>query len=280
MRPSDVADRVGQERETVLGAPVRERGSTVRPFPASRRLVTAAVRAGRRIVPMHGLLEVDITTARRLLAEADPPLSLTAFVVASLGRAAAAHPEVHAYRDWRGRLVQHRQVDVQTLIEVPTVHGPFGLVHVIRDCDIRSVADISAELRAVKTDPASTTAGRLLGTVAPALGHIPGLYRVMFAAMSRSRRVHDTSGTVQVTAVGMFADGGGFAIAPPTLASLVVVVGGLSTRPCAAGGHIEMRDMLNLTVTVDHNVVDGAPATRFGAELRQLMQAAAVLTAP
>lgn len=80
----------------------------VRPFPGSRRLVTAAVRAGRRIVPMHGLIDVDITAARRLLAERAPPLSVTAFVVASLGRAAAAHPEVHAYRDWRGRLVQHR----------------------------------------------------------------------------------------------------------------------------------------------------------------------------
>lgn len=266
MLPSDITDRA-----------VRARGSTVRPFPPSRRLVTAAVRAGRRIVPMHGLLEVDITRARRLLAEVDPPLSLTAFVVASLGRAAAAHPQVHAYRDWRGRLVQHRHVDVQTLIEVPTTDGPFGLVHVVRDADIRSVAEISAELRAVKADPGSTTTGRLLNTVAPILGRIPGLYRMMFAAMSRSRRVHAASGTVQVTALGMFAGGGGFAIAPPTLASVVVVVGGLSKRPCAVGDRIELREVLDLTVTVDHNVVDGTPATRFAADLRSFMQTAAVL---
>jgi pyruvate/2-oxoglutarate dehydrogenase complex dihydrolipoamide acyltransferase (E2) component len=226
---------------------------------------------------MHGLFEVDITTARRLLAEVEPPLSLTAFVVASVGRAAAAHPQVHAYRDWRGRLIQHRHVDVQTLIEVPTGDGPFGLVHVVRDADIRTVAEVSAELRAVKTAPGSTTTGRLLNTTAPALGRIPGLYRMMFAAMSRSRRVHLASGTVQVTALGMFADGGGFAIAPPTLASLVVVVGGLSRRPRAVDEHIELRDVLDLTVTVDHNVVDGAPATRFAADLRRLMQTAAVL---
>ncbi len=277
MSPSDATGRVGHESKTVLPRVVRERGSTVRPFPPSRRLVTAAVRAGRRIVPMHGLFEVDITTARRLLAVGDRPLSLTAYVVASLGRAAAAHPQVHAYRDWRGRLVQHRHVDVQTLIEVPTADGPFGLVHVVRDADIRSVAQISAELRAVKTDPGGTTTGRLLNTAAPILGRIPGLYRMMFAAMSRSRRVHLASGTVQVTAVGMFADGGGFAIAPPTLASLVVVVGGLSKRPCAVGDRIEVRDVLDLTVTVDHNVVDGAPATRFGAELRRLLRTADVL---
>jgi pyruvate/2-oxoglutarate dehydrogenase complex dihydrolipoamide acyltransferase (E2) component len=256
--------------------PARERGVVVRPFPSSRRLVTAAVRAGRRIVPMHGLFDVDVTAARLLLAENGPPLSMTAFVVASLGRAAAAHPQVHGYRDWRGRLVEHRHVDVQTLIEVPTEQGPFGLVHVVRDADIRGVAEISAELRAVKAGSAS---GHLLDTVAPALGRIPGLYRAMYAVMSRSRRARLATGTVQVTAVGMFGGGGGFAIAPPTLASLVVVVGGLSRQPRVVDDRIQICDVLDLTVTVDHNVVDGAAATRFAADLRRLVQTAGVLTA-
>jgi pyruvate/2-oxoglutarate dehydrogenase complex dihydrolipoamide acyltransferase (E2) component len=281
MNPSEVTEREGGGQDHILGvgpAPDRERGVTVRPFPSSRRLVTAAVRSGRRIVPMHGLFDVDVTTARRVLAEAVPPVSLTAFVVASVGRAAAMHPQVHAYRDWRGRLVEHRHVDVQTLIEVPTSQGPFGLVHVVRDADLRSAAEISSELRSVKTDAAATTTGRLLNTLAPAAGRLPGLYRAMYAAMSRSHRVHLATGTVQVTAVGMFADGGGFAIAPPTLASLVVVVGGLSKRPRVVGERIEVREVLDLTVTIDHNIVDGAPATRFGADLRKLLHTAAALT--
>src|SRR3954451_8621693 len=145
----------------------RERGIEIRPFPSSRRLVTAAVRAGRRIMPMHGLLDVDVTEARRLLAAGDPPLSTTAFVVASVARAAAAHPEVHAYRDWRGRLVTHRHVDVQTLVEVPTPQGPFGLVHVVRDADVRDIADISGELRAVKADATATATARMLDRLAP-----------------------------------------------------------------------------------------------------------------
>lgn len=260
--------------------PVRERGVTVRPFPSSRRVVTAAMRAGHRIAPMHGLFEVDVTVARRAIAQNEPPLSFTAFVVASVARAAAAHPEVHAYRDWRGRIVEHRHVDIQTLIEVPTPQGLFALVHVIRDADIRAVAELTAELRLVKTQHASTTSGRLLDTVAPLVGRLPGAYRALFAVLGRSRRAHLASGTVAVTAVGMFADGGGFAIAPPTLASLVVVVGGLGRRPCAIDEKVEVRDVLDLTVTIDHAVVDGAPATRFAADLRRLMQAGAVLTPP
>ena len=250
----------------------RLRGVDVLPFTTSRRAVTAAVRAGRRIVPMHGLLDVDVTEARRLLADHRPPLSITAFVVAAVARSVAAHPEVHAYRDWRGRLVRHHQVDVQTLVEVQTGQGPFGLVHVVRNADIRDVADISAELRGVKADVSSTTTGRALQRLGPAAGRVPGLFPALYAVMSRSVRAHELTGTVQVTAVGMFAGGGGFAVAPPTLASVLVVVGGLSRRPRVVDDDVAVRDVLDLTVTIDHNVVDGAPATRFGADLRRRMQ--------
>ena len=228
---------------------------------------------------MHGLIDVDVTAARLLLNDHEPPLSFTAFILASAARAASAHPQVHAYRDWRGRLVQHHHVDVQALIEVPTAQGPFALVHLVRDADIRGVADISDELRAVKADARTTRSGRLLDTVAPAAGRIPGLYRAMFAVMNRSRRVRLATGTVSVTAVGMFADGGGFAIAPPTMASLVIVIGGVSRRPGVVDGRVEVCDVVDLTITVDHNIVDGAPATRFAADFRRLIHSAAAMEA-
>jgi hypothetical protein len=171
-----------------MSGPARARGLDVLPFPSSRRAVTAAVRAGRRIMPMHGLVEVDVTDARRLLADHEAPLSTTAFVIAAVARAVAAHPEVHAYRNWRGRLVRHRHVDVQTIVEVATAQGPFGLVHVVRDADIRDVADISIELSRVKADMSSTATGRALQRLAPIAGRVPGVFPVMYAVMSRSVR--------------------------------------------------------------------------------------------
>ncbi len=173
-----------------MSGPARTRGLDVLPFPSSRRAVTAAVRAGRRIVPMHGLVEVDVTEGRRLLADHEPPLSTTAFVIAAVARAVAAHPEVHAYRDWRGRLVRHRHVNVQTLVEVPTAQGPFGLVHVVRDADIRDVGDLSIELGRVKADMTSTGTGRVLQRLAPLAGRVPGVFPAMYAVMSRSVRAH------------------------------------------------------------------------------------------
>jgi pyruvate/2-oxoglutarate dehydrogenase complex dihydrolipoamide acyltransferase (E2) component len=256
----------------------RPRGAEVRPFPATRRLVTGALRIGARTAPMHGLLDLDVTDAERRLAASDPPLSFTAFVIASAARAAAEHPEVHAYRNWRGRLVTHRHVDISALVEVPTADGPFPLVHTVHDADIRSVADITDELRGVKAGPASGGT-RGFERAIHRLGWVPGLIRVMYAFLARSVSLRQRSGTVAVSAVGMFAGGGGFALAPLTLMSLQIVVGGISDRPRAIAGHVEIRRVLDLTVTIDHTIVDGAPAARFGARLRRFIEEATVLQA-
>ena len=61
--------------------------------------------------------------------------------------------------DWRGRLVTHDHVDVGTLIEIAGPDGPLPLAHLVRDADVRSVADVSDELRAVRAAPAAAAAG-------------------------------------------------------------------------------------------------------------------------
>jgi hypothetical protein len=45
-----------------------------------------------------------------------------------------------------------------------------------------------------------------------------------------------------------------------------------------ADGQIEARDVMDLTIVIDYNVVDGAPATRFAAQLRELIETAAVIS--
>lgn len=235
------------------------------------------MRTGRRIAPIHGLVSLDVSEARSRIERGPEPLSFTAFIVATVGRAAAAHPEVHAFRDWRGRLVTHRFVDVVTIVEVIRPDGSFPLAHLIRDADIRSVADISDELERIKADPANSPSGIRLERTRPAILRVPGAFRLLYAAMARSPRMRRMAGSVSVTSVGMFGGGGGFGIAVPTLATLGVVVGGISERPVVVDGVVEVHEVLDLTVTVDHNIVDGAPAARFVQDLRQLIESAKVL---
>ena len=272
------------ERRTVMpadvGAGPRRRRVEAQRFPSNRHLVIAALRAGRHKTPMYGLLDVDVTLARCLLAAVDPPLSMTAFLAASVARAAADHPEVHACRDWRGRLVTHQFADVSTMVEIATVQGPFPIPHTLRDADIRSVPDLSAELHQVKTEPLATPSARWAERYAPWATRIPGLIPVVYAVMARSIASRRQIGTVAVTSIGMFAGGAGYGLTPLTLMSLELIVGGISQQPRVVDGQVEVRDILNLTLAIDHDVVDGAQAARFAAELREVIETAAALTDP
>ncbi len=236
--------------------------------------MTEALRVGRSKVPIHGMVDVDVTEARRRLRAVDPPLSTTALVTAAVGRAAARHPEVHAYLDWRGRLVLHRHVDIATLFEVTTSAGTFPLAHLVVDAHTRSVAEISAEIRAIQGDPSASPGGRLLGRGLSRVAAVPGLIGLGYRLANRSVRLRERTGTAAVTSVGMFGGGSGFGIAAPTVPSLGIVVGGISPRPRVVDGEIVVREVMDLTITVDHRTVDGAAAARFTAELRHLLETA------
>ncbi len=58
------------------------------------------------------------------------------------------------------------------------------------------------------------------------------------------------------------------------------MVGGMARRPKVVDDQVAVRDVLDMTLTIDHNVVDGAPAARFAARLRELIERAAVLSTP
>ena len=78
-------------------------------------------------------------------------------------------------------------------------------------------------------------------------------------------------GTVGVSSIGMFGKFPGWAI-PLGIPATLIVVGGLNQKPGVVKGKIEIREYLNLTITVDHDLVDGGPLARFVSLLTELME--------
>jgi pyruvate/2-oxoglutarate dehydrogenase complex dihydrolipoamide acyltransferase (E2) component len=79
-------------------------------------------------------------------------------------------------------------------------------------------------------------------------------------------------GMVTVTSVGMFGGGHSDWGLTPTPEWLALVVGGAAWKPAIVEGRIEPREILNLTVMFNHDVIDGAPATRFTRRLVELIE--------
>lgn len=79
-------------------------------------------------------------------------------------------------------------------------------------------------------------------------------------------------GTVALTSVGMFGGSRSGWGLTPTGSSLGLVVGGIAWKPAVIEGRIEPREILNLTLVFDHDVIDGAPAARFARRLVDLIE--------
>ncbi len=78
-------------------------------------------------------------------------------------------------------------------------------------------------------------------------------------------------GTVGLTTVGMFGKGSGWGI-PLASHALWITVGGIGEKPGVVDGQIDIREYLSLTLSFDHETIDGAPAARFTQRLIDLIE--------
>jgi pyruvate/2-oxoglutarate dehydrogenase complex dihydrolipoamide acyltransferase (E2) component len=249
----------------------------IKPFPLSRRLVVDAMRLGRRKPAIRGLIEVDVTEARRRLhlhrEETGESLSFTAFILVCLGHAVEANKYMHAYKDWFGRLVLYDDVDANTIIEIDLQGQKFPLAHVIRAINRRTVRDITDEIRAVQSDPALSIGSKTRRRAMMAFLMLPGVIRraVYRVINSNPHWAKKYIGTVAVTAVGMYTEGGGWGIGS-SLYNLGLTLGGIANKPGVIDGRIEIREYLCVTLDFNHDVIDGAPAARFAARWKELVE--------
>lgn len=248
------------------------------PFPKARRFMEEAIRSTHHKPMMHGLLEVDVTTARAHLQEVKATTgespSFTAFVIACVGRAVDEQKYVHALRRGRQHLMLFGDVDVLTWIEREIEGEPYVLPCVVRAANRKTFREIHDDIRTaqvqdvVKIEVGGAKASQLL----PAW-----LFRPYFSLATRIGKWFPGEwkkrwGTVTVSAVGMAGKGAGWGIPPSSPSICWITVGGIGRKWEDADEPSAYRDSLSLTVSFDHNMIDGAPAARFTERLKELIE--------
>ncbi len=237
---------------------------------------------------VYGLLEVDVTVARQFIEEhkarTGEVLSFTGYLAFCLAHAVDEDKSVQAYLKGRKQLVVFDDVDVGLPVEREIGGKRVPMAHIIRRANYKTFLEIHQEIRSVQTRPVPPGKGMARWLRFGLL--LPGPLSTLFGALLRAAKRRDPArfmvalgGTVGVTAVGMFGHGhgSGWGLTPP-MHSLGLVVGGIALKPAVVDGRIEPREILNLTVAFDHDVVDGAPAARFVQRLVELIESGYGLT--
>ncbi len=245
-------------------------GFTIEPFPPNRQVVIDMLDAASRKHMIHGLIEVDVTRLRQCLREIEEKtgesMSFTGFILYCCAQAIDVDKHLHAYRDWRNRLILFDEVDVATPVE-RLVEGRHQVVPtVIRAANRKSIHEIHQEIRQAQSRKVEETANAWIQVI-PVF-----IRRLLFRLFDRSPHLmKKIGGTVLVTSVGMFGRGAGWGI-PLTAYTLSITVGGIVFRPSVCNAQIENKEHLCLTVSFDHDLVDGAPAARFIQRFKELVE--------
>lgn len=243
------------------------------PFPKIRRLMVDGGHIARQKHIVHGLVEVDVTCAREAIREyrvkTGESLSFTAFIMTCLGRAVDMNKHMQAYRTWWDKLVLFDDVDVNTMFEVEVDGRKIIRPHIIRAVNTKTLRDIHEEIRAFQAKHERSREASFIGwfVLLPAF-----IRRLFFGFLFKSpQMLKEMNGTVSLTAVGMFGSGAGWAL-PVTNHTLQITLGGIAEKPTLVNGRIENREYLCVTISLDHDIIDGAPAARFIQRLKELIE--------
>ncbi|MGC8666742.1 MAG: 2-oxo acid dehydrogenase subunit E2 [Chthonomonadales bacterium] len=217
------------------------------PFRGLRKMSADTVTRSRQTAPHVTLvLEVDMSKSAALLSELRPEiqrthgvkLTYTDILVKAVARALKEHPQCNAALVGDEiRLYADRNIGCA----VDTERGL--VVPVVRRADTKSLGEVSVELK--------------------------GLIERCRAGKQTQEDL--SGGTFTITNLGPF----GIDVFDPILVppqSCILGVCRIAEKPVVVEGQVAVRPMMNLCLSVDHRVVDGAPAARFLQHLKELLE--------
>jgi pyruvate/2-oxoglutarate dehydrogenase complex dihydrolipoamide acyltransferase (E2) component len=233
-------------------------------FPLIQRSVGDIFTLSRSKYYVTGLLEIDVTRAREVIdrheTETGETISFTGWMARCLAQAISEFPETNSYRKGGRRVVTFQDVDVLVVVEKGVGVKRRPLPYVIRKANEKTVEAIHDEIRRAQT------------------GNFQDEDSAIREEASRDRKsnpfkIKRIMGTTGISSVGMFTAGGGWPIVPGTH-TIDLGVGGIARKPGVVGDQIAIREFLDLSIQIDHEMIDGAPAARFAARLSELMESA------
>ena len=201
--------------------------------------------------------------------------SLTGYLLYCFAQAVASNKMVQAYRKGN-KLIVFNDVDVSTMVE-RTVNGvAVPVSYILRKANTKSVFEISEEIRNATTGDSTDLIDskemqhkkRFIGVIK----RVGFLRRWFLKRMFKDPFLKKKyNGTVGFSSMGMFSYELSGWVVPITPQVLSAMVGGIREVPGIIDGEITTCEMACITISMDHDILDGAQTARFIEKFRKLL---------
>jgi pyruvate/2-oxoglutarate dehydrogenase complex dihydrolipoamide acyltransferase (E2) component len=228
---------------------------------------------------MYAVIELDVTDIRQRLRSQRrerKKVSFFGFLLNAIARTIDENKELNSIRSGR-KIYYFDEVDIDIPIELKEDGILIPRKYVIRDAAHKSAEDISLEIENAKKHwKESGIAGeedKWAQRWIKIASFIP-VWLFKFITRYYSKKPLELKkrfGTTYITSVSGFSDVSGFVI--PFIAGktrpVAFTIGSIVKKPGIVGSEIRIREYLNITISINHDLVDGAPAARFVNRLKQ-----------
>ena len=253
-------------------------GYKIIPLTFNRKAVIASASVTKEKNTFHSITEVDISVPLRVINEyfqqTGVKLSLTAYIVTCLAQVIKDHPLLNSFIKGNKQIILD-DVTVSVLIEREIKGEKVPEPVAISNAQTKTYLQINNEIRTAQNQE-----GQQLGNLSKMtwIRFIPGfLLRTFIRIADRNIKMGKRYGKVAVTAVGMFNRTNVWFI-PHGSATVVITVGGINSNLVKEGDKIIEKEHLCLTASFNHDIVDGAPASRFMNQFVETIKSGKFLT--
>lgn len=219
---------------------------------------------------LFGTVEVDITELEKFINEkrkAGIKITLTHVITLIFGRGIRYEvPELNTYVK-RGKIVQHETVDA--MVSVLMANGDMGSVKV-ENTDKITLEEIAKVLNNRIVDSRQGIENNTMKKK-NMVAKIPWPFRSIFFCIYKKLTIDwgitipftglkaVNFGSYVVSNIGSLGLDQGFgALMPSANMAFALILGGNEKKPVVVNNKIEIRRILNLSITIDHRVADGS----------------------
>lgn len=246
----------------------------IREFPKSRIASVDVYETGRRKHHVVALIEVDVTDSREKIKRYRKEvgrISFTGWLIKAISITIKNNDSVAAFLKGKRRLMIFNDINVSVMVEKEINGQKVPLPLVIKNADNKSIESITKELDTARKQVLSEKDIVLQSGSTPLerlYYFLPGIIRryIWRYLLRHPNLVFKKMGNVAVTSIGMVGNISGWFI-PTSVHPLCFGISSIVKKPGVVNDKIEIRQMLNLTILLDHDVIDGAPMARFIKEL-------------
>jgi len=243
----------------------------VKPYSQYRRNISLIIKEGWRKHNIHEIIEIDVTNGKNQIKKykekTGEHLSFTGWIIKCAAQSLFEHKEINAYRKGR-KIYYFDDVDVPIPIE-RTINGEeLPMAYIIRKVTEKTLNEVSSEIKTVlsqKPDGKKQLLGDNFSLLERFAFSAPMFIKKLLVLIIRGRPLLKKKymGTLGVTAVGMKGSVPGWMIPMGGTTTILMVIGGIKKKPVVVVDDIKIRDILHITITVDHDIIDGGPLARF-----------------